>query len=49
MEDFLEGLFACPGDKEGGFPGTPISLCWSYRRRTLFADPGAKKEDFLKG
>ena len=26
-EDFLEGQFAYPGDKEGGLPGRPVCLC----------------------
>ena len=52
-EDFLEGQFAFPGDKEGGLPGGPICLSRGQRRRTswrasLFL-PGTKKEDFLEG
>ena len=33
-EDFLEGQFAYPGDKEGGLPGGPVCLSRGQRRRT---------------
>ena len=52
-EDFLEGKFAYPGDKEEGLPGVPVCLSRGQRRRTSWSAslliPGTKKEDFLEG
>ena len=52
-EDFLEGQFAYPGDKEGGLPGGPVCFSRGQRRRTSWRAslliPGTKKEDFLEG
>ena len=52
-EDFLEGQFAFPGDKEGGLPGGPVCLSRGQRRRTSWRASllilKTKKEDFLEG